>query len=92
MANITIHNNGIVKIYNVNDTTVADAKDKLLAKMYWARHKQTLGGYNAWLDLLAMYYSADWSGMIEHIQACKGKGGKTRHDCIEYLKIIIANS
>ena len=32
MKNITINNYGIVNIYNTNDTTVSDAKDKLLTK------------------------------------------------------------
>lgn len=93
MANIIIHNhgNGTVNIYNVNSTTVSEAKDKLLTKLYWARHKETMGGYNAWLNLLDMYYAADWQGMINHIKSCRGRGGKTRNECIQYLNTIINN-
>lgn len=90
MANIVINNQGgIVNIYNVNDTTVAEAKDALLTKLYWARNKQTLGGYEAWLELLDMYYAFDWQGMYDHIKACKGKGGKTRHDCLRLIETIM---
>ena len=93
MANIIIHNHkdGIVNIYNVNDTSVADAKDALLTKLYWARNKQTMGGYNAWLELLDMYYAFDWQGMYDHISSYKGKGkgGKTRHDCLKLLETIM---
>lgn len=89
MANIIIHNSGVVNIYNVNDSTVAQAKDKLLTKLYWARNKQTIGGYNAWLELLGMYYDGNWQGMCDHIKSCKGKGGKTRHECLELLKTIM---
>lgn len=90
MANIII-NNSIVNIYNVNDTTVAEAKDALLTKLYWARHKQTFGGYEAWLDLLDMYYAFDWQGMHNHISSYKGKGkgGKTRNECLALVETIM---
>lgn len=89
MANIIIHNNGVVNIYNVNDTTVAEAKDALLTKLYWARNKQTFGGYNAWLELLDKYYSFDWQGMYDYIKSCKGKGGKTRSECLKLVSTIM---
>ena len=89
MANIVIHNNGTVNIYNVNDTTVSEAKDALLTKLYWARHKQTMGGYAAWHKLLDMYYSFEWQEMYDYIKACKGKGGKTRHDCLGLIETIM---
>lgn len=89
MTNIVIHNNGTVNIYNVNDTTVAEAKDALLTKLYWARNKQTMGGYEAWLELLDMYYSFEWQKMYNYIKACKCKGGKTRHDCLKLLETIM---
>jgi hypothetical protein len=89
MKNITINNYGTVNIYNVNDTTIAEAKDELLTKMYWARNKNTMGGYDAWLDLLDMYYSADWQGMYNYIKSCNGKGGKTRRECLNKLEIIM---
>lgn len=89
MANIIIHNNGVVNIYNVNDTTVAEAKNKLLTKLYWARNKQTMGGYEAWLELLDMYYGFEWQNMYNRIKSCQGKGGKTRNECLEQLEIIM---
>lgn len=94
MADIIIHNHGTVNIYNVNDTSVAEAKDKLLTKLYWARTKQTMGGYDAWLQLLDMYYAFDWQGMYNHIESYKGKGkgGKTRNECLALLKTIMKNN
>ena len=91
MANIVIHNNGTVNIYNVNSTTVAEAKDALLTKLYWARNKQTMGGYEAWLKLLDMYYAFDWQGMYNHIKSHKGigKGGRTRNECLRLLETIM---
>ena len=91
MANIVIHNNGVVNIYNVNSTTVAEAKDALLTKLYWARNKQTMGGYEAWLELLDMYYGFEWQAMYDHIKSYKGKGkgGKTRNECLKLLEIIM---
>ena len=56
MSNITIYNHGTVNIYESVDDTVSKAKDALLNKMYFARYKQTMGGYEAWLQLLEMYY------------------------------------
>lgn len=87
MANII--NYGTVNIYNVNDTSVAEAKDALLTKLYWARNKPTMGGYQAWLNLLDMYYANEWQEMYDLIKACTGKGGKTRHDCLELIAIIM---
>jgi hypothetical protein len=94
MANITIINHGTVNIYEAksnNTISVEQAKDELLTKMYYARNKNTMGGYQAWLDLLDMYYSADWQGMCDHIGSYKGKGkgGKTRHDCLKLLEVIM---
>lgn len=91
MANIVIHNNGTVNIYNVNSTTVAEAKDQLLTKLYWARNKQTMGGYDAWLELLEMYYCFEWQNMYNHIKSYKGKGrgGRTRNECLRLLDIIM---
>lgn len=89
MANITINNNGTVNIYNVNDTSVSEEKDKLLTKLYWARHKSTMGGYSAWLELLDMYYANEWKQMYGYIKAFRGKGGKTRNECLKSLEIIM---
>ena len=89
MANITINNHGTVNIYEGVDNTVNEAKDTLLTKMYFARYKQTLGGYEAWLKLLDMYYCEQYEEMREFIKSCKAKGGKTRHDCLVCLDTII---
>jgi len=90
MANITIHNHGTVNIYEGADpSAIEKAKDKLLTKMYFARYKQTLGGYEAWLRLLDMYYCGNFKGMYKYINSCKGKGGKTRVDCLECLRTIM---
>lgn len=89
MSNITIYNQGTVNIYESVDDAVSKAKDALLNKMYFARYKQTLGGYEAWLKLLDMYYCGDYKGMCKHIKSCNGKGGKTRNECLDYLNTII---
>ena len=81
-------NNSTVYI-NINDTTVSDAKDKLLTKLYYARNKGTMGGYEAWQKLLNMYYMGNYHGMRSFIESCRGKGGKTRNECIQYINIII---
>ena len=86
MNNFTI-NNSTVHIY-INDDTIGNAKDKLLTKLYYARHKGTMGGYNAWLKLLNMYYMNNYQGMIDFIKSCRGKGGKTRNECIYLINII----
>ena len=87
MQNITINNSTVY--ININEDTVSDARDKLLTKLYYARHKETIGGYKAWHELLDMYYSLEYDRMIEHLKSCKGKGGKTRNECIKYLNIIM---
>ena len=92
MAEIIINNKGgVVNIYNVNNTKVAEAKDQLLTKLYWARNKQTMGGYEAWLELLDMYYAFDWQGMYDAISSYKGKGkgGKTRNECLRLIETIM---
>ena len=80
--------NSIVNIYNDNDA-VSKAKDELLTKLYYARNKSTMGGYEGWLKLLDMYYIGNYVGMIDFISSCHGKGGKTRNECIRHLNTII---
>ena len=93
MANITIHNHGTVNIYEgVDPCAVEKAKDTLLSKMYFARYKQTLGRYEGWLKLLEMYYCGDYKQMRKYIKSLNGKGGKTRNECLECLKIILRNN
>ena len=88
MQNITINNHGILNNYNSEDS-VNQAKDKLLTKLYYARNKETMGGYEAWIELLDMYYAEDFEGMQQFIKSCKGKGGKTRNECIRCICIIM---
>lgn len=87
MSNIVI-TNSTVNIYN-DCSVVSKAKDELLAKLYYARYKQTMGGYEGWLKLLDMYYIGNYVGMIDFISSCHGKGGKTRNECIRHLNTII---
>lgn len=87
MNNITIYNYGTVNICNAD--AINEAKDALLSKLYYARNKETMGGYQAWLELLDMYYAFDWKGMYNRIKSCKGKGGKTRHECLKCLATIM---
>ena len=87
MQNITINNSTVY--ININDDTISNAKDQLLTKLYYARNKDTLGGYQAWHNLLDMYYMGNYEGMRDFIRNCKGKGGKTRNECVHYLNIII---
>lgn len=91
MGNFTINNHGIVNIYNGNEN-LGIAKDKLLTKLYYARNKPTMGGYEGWLKLLDMYYEGNYAGMKEFIRSCRGKGGKTRNECINYINIIIGGN
>lgn len=87
MQNINITNSTV--IINYNGTTASEAKDKLLTKLYYARNKATIGGYEGWLKLLDMYYAGNYEEMKQFIKSCKGKGGKTRHDCLSYIETII---
>jgi hypothetical protein len=91
MANITIYQTGgTINIYEgTQASTVEMAKDKLLNKLYYARNKQTLGGREGWETLLDLYYSGNYKAMVKFIKACKGKGGKTRNECLECLHIIM---
>lgn len=85
---INIYNYGTVNI-TPDIETVGEAKDELLRSLYYARYKETLGGYQMWKQLLDWYYSFEYSKMIEHLKSCKGRGGATRNKCIRYLTIII---
>lgn len=84
---INIYNYGTVNISNADN--ISEARNELLRKMYYARNKETLGGYQAWKQLLDWYYALEYNKMIEHLRNCKGRGGKTRNECIRHLNIII---
>lgn len=87
MQNITINNSTVY--INIGEDAISDARDMLLTKLYYARHKETMGGYVAWERLLHMYYMGNYQGMKEFIKSCKGKGGKTRNECLYYLDLIM---
>lgn len=90
MANITVNNYGTVNIYeSVNVGATEQAKDKLLNKMYFARRKKTLGGYEGWKKLLEMYHWGEYKQMCKFIKSLNGTGGKTRKECLECLEIIM---
>ena len=74
---------------NICDDSIDKAKDRLLEKLYYARNKETMGGYKAWHELLDMYYCGNYAGMQEFIKSCKGRGGRTRNECIYYINIIM---
>ena len=82
-------NGGVVNICNTTETEVSNAKDRLLKKMYYARYKDTMGGYKVWLELLDMYYANDYKGMHKLIKSFNSKGGKTRNECLKCLEIIM---
>lgn len=81
-------NNSTVYI-NINEDDISKERDKLLTNLYFARNKSTMGGYAAWHELLHMYYMGNYQGMKEFIQSCRGRGGKTRNECIKSLDIIM---
>ena len=87
MSNFTINNSTVY--ININEGTVSEAKDKLLSKLYYARSKETMGNYAGWEKLLSMYYMEDYQGMINFIRSCRGKGGKTRNECICLINVIM---
>lgn len=90
MNNFTINNSTVY--INIAEDTIGKAKDKLLTKLYYARHKATMGGYAAWEELLHMYYMGNYKGMYNFIEKCKGKGGKTRNECLYYLNVIMGGN
>ena len=89
MSNIIIKNS-TVNIYT--EDNISKVKDELLTKLYYARNKDTMGGYKAWLRLLDMYFIGDYIGMYQFIKSCHGKGGRTRNECIQKLNIIIGGT
>lgn len=86
---ITINNYGGNITINEVPKKNFDPRSTLLSRMYYARNKQTLGGYDAWLQLLDMYYSGEYDKMIEHISSCKGRGN-TKSVCLKCLNMIKA--
>lgn len=79
----------LTKLHSVLTLTKEQAKNLLLEKLYYCRHKPTIGGYDGWLKLLDLYYSGRYAYMHAFIKNCCGMGGKTRSECLEYLEIIM---
>ena len=85
-AKISI-NNSTVTIYECDNPAESD-RDELLRKLFYARHKATMGGVSNWEKLLDHYYSGEYEEMIENISSFSGPGGATRKACIQLIKII----
>ena len=76
-----------VTIYE-HDNHAESARDELLRKLFYARHKATMGGVSNWEKLLGNYYSGEYEEMIENISSFAGPGGATRNACVRLIKII----
>ena len=85
--NITMKN-CTVSIYEA-ENKVEKAKSELLNRLYYAREKDTMGGYQGWLELLDMYFMREYEAMVERIQSYAGYGQATRNACLKYLRTII---
>lgn len=70
------------------DNHAESARDELLRKLFYARHKPTIGGVSNWEKLLDHYYSGEYEEMIENISSYSGPGGATRNACIRLIKTI----
>lgn len=90
MTKIVINNSTVI-INNNSVDFVKDARDTLLNKLYYVRkyRKATFGGYENDEKLIDMYFSGKYPDMKTLIRSCKGRGGKTRNECIRCLDIII---
>lgn len=80
-------NNSTVNIHE-HDNYAKNARDELLRKLFYARHKPTMGGVSNWEKLLDHYYSGEYEEMIENISSFSGPGGATRKACIKLIKTI----
>lgn len=85
-AKISINNSTVV-VYEC-DNHAESARDELLRKLFYARHKATIGGVSNWEKLLDHYYSGEYEEMIENISSFSGPGGATRNACIRLIKTI----
>ena len=84
--NITI-TNSTVNFYEKD--VVAEVKDELLRRLFYSRNKDTMGGYDNWINLLDHYYRGEFEEMIENIKSFKGAGGATRKICLRLINVII---
>ena len=85
-AKISITNSTVV-VYEY-DNHAKNARDELLRRLFYARHKATMGGVSNWEKLLNHYYSGEYEEMIENISSFSGPGGATRKVCIQLIKTI----
>ena len=85
-ATVSINNSTVV-VYEC-DNHAKNARDELLEKLFYARHKATMGGISNWEKLLDHYYSGEYEEMIENISSFSGPGGATRKACIQLIKTI----
>ena len=85
-ATISINNSTVV-VYEC-DNRAKNARDELLRKLFYARHKSTIGGVSNWEKLLDHYYSGEYEEMIENIKSIKGMGGATRKICLRLINTI----
>ena len=85
-AKISITNSTVV-VYEY-DNQAESARDELLRKLFYARHKPTIGGVSNWEKLLDNYYSGEYEEMIKNISSFSGPGGATRNACIRLIKTI----
>ena len=90
MNNFTINNSTVY--ININEGSVSEARDQLLTKLYYARNKETMGNRVGWEKLLHMYYMGNYQGMKEFIRTCRGKGGRTRNECIYLINVIMGGN
>lgn len=90
MTKIVITNSTVI-INNSPVDPAKDARDQLLNKLYYVRmhRKNTFGGYENDEKLLDLYFSGKYAEMKALIRSCKGRGGKTRNECMRCLDIII---
>ena len=79
--------NSTVNIYEY-DNQAKNARDELLRRLFYARHKATMGGVSNWEKLLDHYYSGEYEEMIDNISSFSGPGGATRKECIRLIKTI----
>ena len=70
------------------DNHAESARDELLRRLFYARHKPTIGGISNWEKLLDHYYSGEYEEMIENISSFSGPGGATRNACVRLIKTI----
>ena len=85
-AKISINNSTVI-VYEC-DNRAKNARDELLRKLFYARHKATMGGVSNWEKLLDYYFSGEYEEMIKNISLFSGPGGATRKECIKLIKTI----